>query len=155
VEVSLGGHLLGVFLDKKSEAVNRYIEDMRHALKTINVQEFVEYLQMLLASIPYALHIPKESYYHSILHIIGTLLGFDTTCEVMTSIGRIDMVIDMPHAVFIFELKLASSASAEKAVEQILAQRYSEKYHKSKKRIVLVGLSFDFSTKKIELVSLS
>lgn len=31
VEVSLGGHLLGVFLDKKSEAVNRYVEDMRQS----------------------------------------------------------------------------------------------------------------------------
>ena len=58
--------------------------------------------------------------------MLAYALGFDIQSEVLTSKGRIDLVIITKDRVFIFEFKFEKSG--EKALEQILEKRYYEKY---------------------------
>ena len=102
VEFSLGAHLLGVFLYKNLLLLILILLSMRSALLHADINAFCVQLQSLLADIPYALHIEKKSYYHSLLKVVTTLLGFDMHCEVMTSVGRIDMAIEMEHRIVHF-----------------------------------------------------
>jgi hypothetical protein len=149
VEFSLGTHLLGVFLHKKSVVIDAHINEMRSALLYADIDAFCAQLQSLLAGIPYTLHIEKESYYHSLLKVVTTLLGFDVHCEVMTSVGRIDMVIEMTHLIVLFECKFNKSPA--EALAQIKERKYAESYAQSGKQIVLVGVSFNFAHKELSV----
>jgi hypothetical protein len=79
--------------------------------------------------------------------MICYILGTDITSEVSVSTGRVDMIIQTHNTVYIFELKL--NQSAEIALSQIKERRYYEKYLTSNKTILLVGLNFEYETKKI------
>jgi len=147
VELSLASYLLGAFLNTAVADVGNCAEGLRQALFAVNVERFAYYLQVLFAGIPYVMHVKKEAYYHSLLHVVCALLGSDVISEVMTSVGRIDMVISLPETIFIIELKL--DKSAVEALEQIKERRYAEKYRASEKKILLVGFNFEYATKEV------
>ena len=122
---------------------------IKNTLKNNDIERFVINLQSLIANIPYNLHEEKESYYHSLLHVLMDSIGLGNQSEVSTSIGRIDMTVDMPGQIYIFEFKFKKSA--QEALEQIEQQRYYEKYLHLNKPITLVGISFQTNNKKIAL----
>ena len=140
VTMSLADHLLGVFLHKSVPLVNRYIENMRQALYRADVDAFCAQIQALLTGVPYSLHIKSESYYHAMLQVLCTTLGFDVHSELVTSIGRADLVIEMAHLIVVFEFKFNKKASD--ALAQIHYKRYVDKYKTSGKKIILAGVNF-------------
>jgi PD-(D/E)XK nuclease superfamily len=73
-------------------------------------------------------------------------LGIEASSEVLTNKARIDMVATTNTHVFIFEFKL--HASAQTALKQIEDKQYYEKYILTKKKIVLVGISFALDQEK-------
>lgn len=117
------------------------------ALLQKNFEIFFQKFNQLLASIPYHLHLPKEAYYHSLFYIILRSLSFDVASEVLTSLGRIDMVLVFQEDIFIFEFKIDSSASS--ALTQIKEQKYYEKYKTYKKIITLIGANFDSEVRTV------
>ncbi|MEI7580799.1 MAG: AAA family ATPase [bacterium] len=120
---------------------------LRNALKTENIPAFQSALQSLFAHIPHQLHVEREAFYHALLQMICYILGADIASEVSVSTGRIDMIIHTQSTVYIFELKL--NQSADIALSQIKERRYYEKYLTSTKKILLVGLNFEYETKHI------
>ncbi|MFN4149923.1 MAG: PD-(D/E)XK nuclease domain-containing protein, partial [Candidatus Sericytochromatia bacterium] len=107
------------------------------------------------ASIPNQIHPPKEStvdnkefYYHTIFHIIFTLIGVNISSEISTSKGFIDSVVETNNTVYIFEFKLDKSSKI--ALNQIKNKKYYEKYLSSGKEIILVGASFDMDERNIK-----
>lgn len=147
VQMSMHQSLLSVFAHTQQDEIIGIAEFLKTALKQNDVASFVKGLQILLANIPYDLHIEQESYYHSIFHTTGFLLGLDTHSEVHTSIGRIDIVIDDKDTIFIIELKC--NKTPQEALQQIKERRYYEKYRAPGKNIFLIGLAFTFPNKKL------
>jgi hypothetical protein len=128
------------------------IQQLRNALMTNNIELFCQTLKSILAGIPFNLHIQSEAYYHSLMHVIVQLLGFTPNSQVLTNKGIIDMVIDTKKRLYIFELKFKDTV--QKAMAQIDARKYYEKYKQLKKPIILVGLSFDLKEKELTIDSL-
>ncbi len=58
--------------------------------------------------------------------------------------GRMDVVVFMPDAVYVMELKVGESA--QKALDQISARGYAAPYQTDGRRVVKVGVSADEHT---------
>jgi len=76
-------------------------------------------------------------------------MGLDTSCEVATSKGRIDLVLSVERYIYVIEFKY--DQSAQKALEQIFARKYYEKYLTSGKEVVLVGVGLNYKDKELEI----
>ncbi|MDT8442425.1 MAG: PD-(D/E)XK nuclease domain-containing protein [Desulfuromonadales bacterium] len=87
-----------------------------------------------------------EGYYASVVYAYLASLGVDLTCEDTTSKGRIDLTIRMPERVYIIEFKVDGDG---KALEQIKARGYQQKYLGSGKEILLLGIDFDSEAKNL------
>ena len=75
------------------------------------------------------------------------MLGLRVEAEVETNQGRIDAVIELKTAIFIFEFKL--DGSADEALRQIKTRSYYQKYRLKGKPITLVGVNFDSQTRGV------
>ena len=129
---------------------------IKDALKTGNLQNMLEILKSLFASIPYQLHINREAYYHSIFFAIMSVLGFDTGAEVSTSKGRIDAVLELDDKVYVMEFMYKDCApetvaelkrnmfdeALEEGMDQIKSRGYHEKYLGTGKQIYLAAFAF-------------
>lgn len=121
--------------------------DMRYCLTTRDVDQFIKYLQQIFASISYAINKTSEGAYHSNLHLILKLLGFNIISEDETNIGRIDATIKLSDSIYIIEVKKSESKDESKiALNQIKTKKYHQKYMCDDKQII--GLGISFSTKE-------
>jgi hypothetical protein len=111
-----------------------------------DVSSFEQSMRELFARIPYQLHIPRESYYHSLLLLWLNLLGFAVEAEVSTDKGRIDAVWTWNDRVVIAEVKFALDGAVEPLLEDALNQihdrRYYERYTGKHRRIALLAIAF-------------
>ena len=149
VALSVTAHLTSILANIDKAKVDSTIFFIKKALIDNDITLFCKSLKTLWANIPYSMHIAREAYYHSLLQNMCNLLGIDVQSEVLTSNGRLDLVIATKNRIFIFELKFKEAANI--ALQQIFDKRYYEKYLLKGKPITLVGLSFDFKDKKLDL----
>ena len=68
-------------------------QQAKNALRYNDVSTFVQLMQSLVASVPYNVHKEHldEGYFHTIIHVITSVLGMSPVSEMETSDGRIDM----------------------------------------------------------------
>ncbi len=139
-----------------------YLTDQRHAkmawqdklydnLADADLTAFKQSLSSLFASIPYQNYANKiiekyEGYYASVVYTYLASLGIPLVAEDITNKGRIDLSIQLPGKVYIIEFKVDQPG---KAMEQIKAKGYHEKYLNTGRDIYLVGISFDSGQKNI------
>lgn len=117
------------------------VSKIQRAFAKNDIALVFEYLNTLFAKIPYQIFEDnKESYYHSIIFLAFTILGYYTTAEVQTSRGRIDAVVETDNNIYILEFKV--NDSAENALKQIKERKYYQKYKNSNKVIYLIGTTF-------------
>lgn len=121
-------------------------QQARNALANNNVKLFVELIASLIKNVPYSIHKEKldEGYFHTIIHVITSVLGMSPISEAETSDGRIDMMIEYPTKVYIMEFKYAKDNNdrSREALDQIKKNKYAEAFYIKGKEIVGVGLSF-------------
>ena len=130
------------------------IHKVKKALINREYEQFIKYMKSLFGSIA-SLNIPKdlqqrEQYYHTIFYLTGVLLSDDNLgvySELLTSEGRIDMVVKTEEVVFIIEFKC--NQSAEQAIEQIRKKNYTERFMMEEKASILMGINFDTEKKNI------
>jgi len=101
----------------------------------------------MFARIPYNLHMPAESYYHSLFYMILSLMGVKIDLEVLTDRGRIDGVLEFDDKVYLIEFKYGEPGSKmekllEKALLQIKEKKYYERFMSEKKKIILLAAGF-------------
>jgi hypothetical protein len=147
VRTSMNENLLSLMMDVELNAVNSLAVLLRHGLRIHDIALYMNAIKALMANIPYEHHIKKESYYHSLLQVICNLLELDMQSEVHVSNGRIDMVITVADAVFIFELKCNQPVDA--ALRQIHERQYYQKFLLSGRSLFLVGVAFNFVSNKL------
>ena len=82
------------------------------------------------------------------LYIIFTLLSvYFVEVEIHTPTGRVDMVMQTPHKLYLFDLNL--NQSAEVAMKQIDLKDYASKFALTGLPIVKVGINFDSERRTI------
>ena len=107
-----------------------------------------EILTALFASIPYTTDdAPFEHYFQSVLYIVFTLLGQYVHCEVHSSRGRADCILETEKYVYIFEFKVGKSA--QEALEQIEEKGYALPYSADSRQIFKIGVCFDAKEGKL------
>lgn len=105
-------------------------------------------LTALFASIPYTSDKnPFEHYFQSVIYMVFTLLGKLTKCEVHSSQGRADCIVETQKFIYIFEFKL--DKSADEALAQIEEKRYALPYAADSRKIFKIGVNFDSATRNI------
>lgn len=131
------------------------IYKIKKALLSENYDQFIELIKSVYAGIPYSI-VPKdtakyEQYYHTLFYLIVNLMvdnEMDIYPELITSSGRIDMVIEVPGNVYIIEFKCNQDANT--AVNQIKDKRYAEQYKIKNKNIKFIGINFNTNSRNID-----
>lgn len=125
-------------------------QELRYKLITNNISGFIAILQSILASVSYAISKTQEGFFHSNVHLILKLLGFEIFSEELTNNGRIDAVIRFSDKLFILEFKFNNNYDlSDEALKQIKDKEYALKFKVEKKDIYGVGISFSKDTKNI------
>jgi len=113
-------------------------DKLKRYLITNNIDNFFKEIQAVFSDLPYSINKSKEGYFHSHLHLLLRMLGFEITSEMTTNIGRIDSVIELKNIIYIIEFKIGTT---ETAIKQITKNKYFQKFQMTKKRIFLIGVS--------------
>lgn len=149
VEVGMLGGLLPLYTGKDEVANDNMLIKLRRAIRSGEVNKFMEILKIYLAGIPYGLSNGKpEIYYENNLYLIFRMLGFDAQVETQTSEGRIDVVLKTSDRIYIIELKL--DESAKDALSQIKEKQYDLPFSTDKRAVVCIGVNFSKKTRTIE-----
>ena len=130
----------GVNTQHNSSLVVRFTQ----AVVRNDIEKALQEMQTFLASLPYDHHEKnpnyKEKHYHTMFYILFTMFGANMRSEVKTAIGRIDAVLETKKAIYVFELKLDSSADV--AINQIENKEYLKPYIRTGKRLFMAGVNF-------------
>jgi len=119
------------------------------AVRSGNIDEFIEKLKSLLASVPYDdSRLPEkltsyENTYRNAVFLIFSLCGLDLKPEVHMSNGRSDAVLETKTHVYIFEFKMKKNGTADDAIRQIEENGYDVPYRSLGKKIIKIGIVFD------------
>lgn len=125
-------------------------QELRYKLITNNIPDFIAILKSILASVSYAIAKTQEGFFHSNVHLILKLLGFEVISEEMTNNGRIDAVIRFSDKFYIVEFKFNKNEDlSDKALQQIKDKDYALKFRIDKKEIFGIGISFSEDTRNI------
>lgn len=119
------------------------------ALKKGNVDLAMREMQAYMAAIPYVEGFKKkleeaataEGFYEYTIYLIFSMLNVYVRTQVKCAGGRSDMVVWMPDAIYVFELKV--NGTAQEALEQINNNDYAIPYQTDGRPVVKVGVKFD------------
>jgi len=143
VRYSFLNHLLEDFSPENP----RLIDNITAAVLENRIDDMLENMKGILAAVPYDHFDPaREASYHALVHVIFYLILDNIGAEIHTNRRRIDEVIETDKYIYIFEFKMSC---AQKALEQIHAQKYDEMYRGKGKEIVLVGVGFSEEQRNI------
>ena len=123
------------------------------ALKKWDVEMAMQEMRTYLAGVPYVEGFKKkledaataEGFYEYTLYLIFSMLNVYVRTQVKCSEGRVDMVVWMADAVYVFEFK--TTGTAQKALEQIDTKGYAIPYQTDGRRVVKVGVKFNAETR--------
>ena len=132
-------------------AANRgslYIENFIADVEGGQPEAFVGRLDMLFARGDYQIAGDAELYFQNVLYVIFTMMGFYTEVERHTTDGRMDMVIQTPDYVYIFEFKL--DKSADEALQQIEDKQYAKPFEHDSRKLYKIGINFSTQTRRMD-----
>lgn len=140
--------LLSQYLGKDKRNSNKEAHYIKDSLLKGNTEIFIKQLKIYLGSIPYTI-IPKitEKYFQNTLFLLFSVMGLEVEAETPTSFGRSDLIVKTDRFIYIFELKL--DTSAEKALQQIEEMQYYLPFANDVRRIIKIGLNFSSKTRSL------
>jgi len=148
VRASFFNYLLNSFTSVEPSFINDLVMQIVQSLKKQDIDKFCHLLQSFFASIPSNIQISLERYYQTVIFVLAKIIGLRTNVEVVTNIGRIDMIIEMGEIIYVFEFKIVGDAQG--ALEQIEERHYYQQYLNMQKSIILVGILFDVKKRNID-----
>ncbi|MBE6103015.1 MAG: AAA family ATPase [Selenomonas ruminantium] len=115
---------------------------LRRRILAGDTEGMKDILTALFASIPYTTNdAPFEHYFQSVLYMVFTLLGQFVQCEVRSSRGRADCIVETDDFVYIFEFKV--DKPAQEALQQIEDKGYADPFASGSRQVFKIGVSFD------------
>ncbi len=126
---------------------NIYVK-IGETLRRGDIDKCIEIIKSIFSSISYTLGSKlNEAQFHSLFYLMLNAGGAPADMELLTSRGRIDMVVEYKDRIYIIEFKC--NQSSDKAISQIEDKGYAEKYLSKDKEIYLVGINFDIEKRNI------
>ena len=142
VERAFNNSLLEYCTAIQTESSQEFFSKLITAVGSGDADGFMKLLQSVFAGIPYNIHVKDEHYYQTVCYVICDLLNLLVQAEVCTNNGRIDMMAAAGDWIYVVEFKL--NRTADEAMKQIEHKEYAMKYRKTGKKIMLLGVNFDF-----------
>ena len=133
-----------VSANKTGFQISCFVEEVKGG----DISGFMTRLESFFANTPYDLIKDTENHYQNVLFILCNLCGLYTKAEFHTSNGRVDMTIETPDYVYIFEFKY--NGTAEEAMSQIKEKNYAQPFLASGKKIALIGANFSGEKRNID-----
>ncbi len=142
--------LLPFYTVADGSLIGKSIGKISRALLAGDLAVVILWVEKMLAKIHYG-NIPageegkplREYYYQSVLFSLFYVLGVQVETEVVCSSGRVDMIIETPQRVYLFEFKVMTSGTAQDAIAQLKEKGYLAQFSGDSRPIHLVGISFD------------
>ncbi len=113
-----------------------------------HVAAFMAVLTDFFHSIPYDVASPGEKHYQALLYTMLVAQGADVSAEDRTSDGRIDIVLRMPNAIYVAELK--HGRSADEALQQLRRKDYAAKYRHDGRPLQLLAINISPETRTVD-----
>lgn len=148
VALSFSEHFLAEHTTGKFDVADSLLIKIRKNFEQEDIDEFIENLNDLFSGISYTLVKKTEKYFHSLFYLALKIIGYNIETEILTIKGRIDAVIKSETNIYIIEFKI--NQSAKKAIEQIKAMKYADKYKSDGRKIKLLGINFDVENKNVD-----
>ena len=130
--------------DKSRYAVAQFVRDIESG----NAERFMQRLEDFFATGDYQVVGNAEKYFQNTLFVFFRLMGLYVEVEFRTANGRIDILIQTPHFVYILELKI--NKTAQEALQQIEEKGYARPFANDNRKIFKVGINFSTETKLID-----
>ena len=125
------------------------IKDLNQAFLSKDLPKVKNILNALLADLPNeAFEKRREGLYHGLIHLVFSYLGMFVNSEVHSSQGRADAVVQTLTDIFIFEFKF--NKTAQEGFDQIITNKYANKYQTSGKTITGIGVNFNADKREID-----
>ena len=141
--------MLTVLGKLQSLKVTRMADKLRASLSTLDLDVFFSIIKTHFSKITYHTYQhDKEGAYQALFSTFLELSGIHTQSEIATNKVRIDVLCQLSNMFYIFELKV--NQRADKAMEQILDQEYSQLCRHQGKQIVVMGVSFSSKKRNID-----
>ena len=126
------------------------------ALKKNDLDLALQEMKAFLAAIPYVEGFKKkleeaataEGFYEYTLWLIFNMLNVYARTQVKCAGGRTDMVVWMPDAIYVLELKV--NGTAQEALDQINTKGYAKPYETDGRRVVKAGVRFNIDSRTID-----
>ena len=149
VKESMLQHLMGAFRHGEAAKSTALAYQVETAFIKDDVEEAIRLINGMFATIPYQLfEANKESYYHSLIHLLFTYVGLYLHSEISNNRGRTDMALHTDTHIYVLEFKLDESAAA--AIQQIREKGYAERYRNAGKPVVGLGVNFSSKNKAVD-----
>ncbi|MFA7426097.1 MAG: AAA family ATPase [Desulfosarcinaceae bacterium] len=150
---SLSICMAGAFLEDPSRESGLRL-DLVRLLKAADFAGLERHFQALFAAIPHDWHRRNaigeyEGYYASVFYSHFAALGLDIRVEDTTSQGRVDMAVLFEGRVLLFEFKVVEQAPEGKALAQLVAKGYADKYLDRGEPVYLIGVEFSRRTRSV------
>ncbi len=125
-----------------------YANKLGKAFKNEKFEKTKYYINAIFSEIPYP-HYKKadENYFHTIIYLSLTLIGYTAKTELLSSRGRLDLALIFPDKVYVIEFKC--NLPAQNAIEQIKDKKYAERWKNKGIRTILCGINFDTEKKEV------
>lgn len=148
-EVELGfiNFIAPYYTGMKPTKAEFYVENFIEDIETGQPEKFMKRLQAMFADTDYRLVGKAELYFHNATMVFFKMLGFYIQVERPTSDGRMDMVLQTPDYIYIFESKLDETADV--ALRQIETRGYAKPFSADPRQLYKIGVSFSSQTRDI------
>jgi hypothetical protein len=150
VSKSFSNYLLNAYCGYPVDQLPILVDKMKAQIENCDTSGLEQNLKLLLANIPSILHIPLDAYYHSLFLLLMKVLGFDVRGEVLTNIGRIDVVLHQPTCIVVAEIKHDVKKTVDILLKEAMTQIYNNKYYEAYLDSKIILLSVAFTGKEVK-----
>ena len=148
VERGFTRFLIPYYSTLKASQGPMFVANFVKELRTGKADAFMQRLESLFAQGDYQLVGDAELYFQNACWVIFRMIGLYTEVERHTTDGRMDMVIQTPDYVYIFEFKL--DKSADDALQQIEDKQYAKPFEHDSRKLYKIGINFSTQTRRME-----
>ncbi len=150
VSTAFTNSLLSLFTETSRR--NDIQSDLCFSLADGDMEQFKNAIHALFAAISYHNYTNNdisryEGFYASVIFAWLSSSQLSLVVEDCTNKGRIDMSVETDDTIYLIEFKV--DMPGEKALGQIKAKGYAEKYKARGKKIVLIGIGFSSAEKNV------
>ncbi len=154
VKASLSDYILKQYVPD-GPARERCQQNIYRALRDNDPAMLQDIMHALFAAIPHDWYRKNnladyEGYYCSVIYCCFSAPGLDVRAEEVTNHGNMDMTVRFANRVYVFEFKVVDkNTTSGKALAQIKAKGYAEKYLAQAQTVYLIGMEFSREARNI------